>query len=31
MFERMLTALDPTELEAVAGLLRHLDVPVLLV
>ena len=31
LFERMLTALDPAELKAVAGLLRHLDVPVLLV
>ena len=31
LFERMLTALDPAELEAVAGRLRHLDVPVLLV
>jgi pimeloyl-ACP methyl ester carboxylesterase len=27
----MLTTLDPAELEAVAGRLRHLDVPVLLV
>ena len=31
LFEQMLTALDPAELEAVAGRLRHLDVPVLLV
>ena len=31
LFERMLTILDPAELEAVAGRLRHLDVPVLLV
>lgn len=28
-FERMLTALDPAELEAATGRLRHLDVPVL--
>ena len=31
LFERMLTALVPAELDAVAGRLRHLDVPVLLV
>jgi pimeloyl-ACP methyl ester carboxylesterase len=31
LFERMLTALDPAELEAVTPRLRHLDVPVLLV
>ena len=31
LFERMLAALDPAELEAVTGRLRHLDVPVLLV
>jgi pimeloyl-ACP methyl ester carboxylesterase len=31
LFERMLTALDPALLEAAAGGLRHLDVPVLLV
>ena len=31
IFERMLTALDPADLAAVAGRLRSLDVPVLLV
>lgn len=31
LFERMLTALDPAALEAVAGRLRRLEVPVLLV
>lgn len=31
LFEQMLTALDPAELEAVTPGLRHLDVPVLLV
>lgn len=31
LFERMLAALDPAELQAVAGRLRQLDVPVLLV
>ena len=30
-FERMLAVLDPAEIEAVTGRLRHLDVPVLLV
>ena len=31
LFEGMLTALNPAELEAASGRLRHLDVPVLLV
>jgi pimeloyl-ACP methyl ester carboxylesterase len=31
LFEQMLIALNPAELEAAAGLLRHLDVPVVLV
>ena len=31
LFERMLTALDPAELQGLSGRLRHLDVPVLLV